>query len=1274
MKKRYFLVTLLVLFAFIGTVWALGNINNDDVLSDNRIVQSGDLSNFTSKMPIASIRIKDLSNIKADIQRANSPVSVSNTMDGAVARNIGNGTMPRGGYATGFDNVSYDYRYSNAAILEDGTEADLIVNFSNIKMALQSGSGNGTYWYTISDGQSNNSSRSTLKYPSLKAETKNTQARYGLQADVTVKVVNEGTNDPVDGTFIYTVSNIDVSRHGEISYKNIPGAGTYVDDDNHDYSNNNRGAYEPNYYYSESVRVNSELASDIFIPGQDVYGVFIDDNGTFVGADLKGEATDSNSYSYGFAALGNAKGVSVTATGASIGGNYDSGDPRDGAKNKIISFMIGGLSHDITSSSGDNGTILLWDSGEINSGKKLQNGQYPLTFDIPNGKDVTYKLQPYAGYELDKLIVNGQEVDAKPITKCVNKTVCHYEYTMTSDDPNQTIHVTWKLKSSTIDCSSSVNSESCNVCKKVNTNEIPSGYSYFVDEDGKNVRGFYMGGTAPSILQADSGNVTIDNDDVNYASILPYGSIYVDTSKLNWDQSDNFVINIKDTEHFKWIGPDTLKDANGNTPSANIPKASNPNPESAIAYYGYIHSYLNYQSADGSPDNTLATSQNVFDGKYHDIDVIRGTNTIEAKNGEYLYEILYKDAAVMKDGTRNDVSIKVTKVELESVTTTNEKAYIGLQLANRMQNASNYLNPSTNQPYFAPNVEIPNVRWNSATSSRTNPQKIRNAVGGNTTFTIGVVDKNGNPVEGSIFYEAKDLDVASYESFWGRLPSDGDFENGTEWYKYGEGMEIINGALSYAVTPKYDHANETEINKGRLPINTVLNLLGKSQHYDSPLRVEGVSEDAKTANGLRFVTSSTQKNRGNNGGFNNANYQYSGNAYLSGNNFALDATTTMRYENWSAVRQDGNTHDSGFVVVLDASGSTLKWSGSQHSGNATVDTTLFENSVYTFIEQSHGTGGGIHIEEYDLACNCEKSFSEGIVTVALHSNPIVTLVPEEGYSVKSFKVGDNTYNIKDLFNDNKTEVSIIGTNIKAKKLSDNSYALTFTDIESVTKIHVDFEADYYFTKVWNKELTGNEKLYLKATPYIVNTDGKLEKYTGYDEYSFQATKKDAYKVSGNTWYFKYPSSGTSTWKELPIEAKADSHDKNHVNRIYWFVTEDKVTPNDWELLNYSNTKIGVPAIIQNTEYKDKTDWAKRGLSNITVENIESKTDMVYMSVFEDKGGVITNTKPEPTKPVIPVQPNTGDTILRYTGLLLISISTMGFSLIYAYKYRKELND
>ena len=890
----------------------------------------------------------------------------------------------------------------------------------------------------------------------------------------------------------------------------------------------------------------------------------------------------------------------------------------DGEYYRDINFLPGGISHTITSKSSANGKIELWDSGKLNEGNKLMSTSSERIFDIPNGKEVTYKLIPDSGYILKKLTVNGIEVN-------FTDNGDYYTYTFDKDTTKDKVLIAvWGIRSEDpVVIDNPKNQNQYNSCVAIVKKDDISNYDILA------AGGVYRGGNAKSIYEHFDANTTeyvLDNDPNDFSSILPYGNIYIDTSKLDWSNKDNFIIDIKDKEHFRWIGNESLRDLEDHKPYENVEKVVNSN-SSAIAYYGYLHSYLNYGE---SMSNLAATSQNRYNGIYNNINVINGTNTVQASTGDYLYQIIYKDAAILSDGTTADLIIKVTKVELESTITTSDKVYIGIQGENSMQNVSNYIDKQGNL-YIPKFSTVTYVR-----NSQTKTQQIRNAVGGNTTFTIQIRKSDGTKVEGSIPYAMRDLDIASYESFWGRLPSDGDWKTGTSWYKYGEGFEIIDGALSFAATPKYNHANEINaVKKGKIPIDIVLGLLDSSKSkYNSPLRIEGISSDNKTANGVRFVTSSTQKNRDNNGQFSSLGYYYSGTGYGSSNTYSNDNLLTMTKENWSAIRQDGNTFDTGFSVLLDTNETMLKWSGSQQAGtSAIVDTTLFDESLFTVIDQTHGTGGGLYIETYDIMNKCSPKLMEGRVVVPIESDVVVTLVPEDGYRVSKFTVNGKEYKLSDYFgNENTTSINIPNTNISVTRNSDETYDVTLFNVTEKTNIHVDFETDYYFTSVWKYE-TDPEKipnelqLYIRSYTY---KNGALIKHK--DDKLVTIKEEDVEVVvdgEDTIWKIKYPSSGDSTknWPELPIEDLSNhSTTKNHVNRVYYFAKEKDLRGN-WDIQRVDNSEIITPGIISDIKYKD-TEFRSLAVENYNdIDKLIKEKDSEKEAFISPlKGGILYNVQ------------------------------------------------
>lgn len=141
-------------------------------------------------------------------------------------------------------------------------------------------------------------------------------------------------------------------------------------------------------------------------------------------------------YGTGFAVLANGSGLSATMW-QSAPGSTASTD---------FYLLPDKITHYIVSSSGAGGWIEVWDSGVIDSGTLLQQTTDDVQryFDAPNGKDVTYKMTPKPGYIIDKLYLDGAEVQATAV-KDAGGRILYYTYTVPGTMPdNTTIHVTWQ--------------------------------------------------------------------------------------------------------------------------------------------------------------------------------------------------------------------------------------------------------------------------------------------------------------------------------------------------------------------------------------------------------------------------------------------------------------------------------------------------------------------------------------------------------------------------------------------------------------------------------------------------------------------------------------------------------------------------------------------------------------------------------------------------------------------------------------------------------------
>lgn len=977
------------------------------------------------------------------------------------------------------------------------------------------------------------------------------------------------------------------------------------------------------------------------------------------------------------------------------------------------------------------------------------------------------------------------------------------------------------------------NEQACDHCEMVKGGYAPT------DSEGKEYNklldgAVYRGGNAKSAAQEGNAKYPLDTDPDDFAASLPYGNVFVDTKKLTWSNPDNFIIDIKDSR-FKWIGVDNVKltDAKGFS-TINDPLGkpltggtlSGSKGTGFMAYVGELKSY--HDDIKAKPDSSGYT------------------NVIEPTNGDYLYRITYLNAATLADGTKGNVVMTMKKIEIETSITVNEenprilkakdgstyqytKAILPIQGPNGLSveggvadSEGNYVNEPNIIVKTRDEVEAAVKAANAAgagiaTSGKYNyvdDKVIRHTIGGAYTFDIEIQDAEGNAASGTMAYAAKDLDLPSYQSNWGR-------ERETDPFMYAEGLELISGTQSYALVPNYYAANPVEgvdndlssakdIYHGWVP-------KGISESQDSPLNITGGS--GTNADGVRFSSTGEKVMRDKNGTWDNVLFSA---AVTSQSNPLMDQPTgtimdfswdninnsRVRYKDlndlwatwvdtvdsegkvtphykktnirrqlagkisngsggyvpWDKItiqqiadyfkggsytveRADDGTYDSGFAVLLDPKKSTLRWTGSTYQSGSAV-TTLFDTTLFTYIEQTHGTGGGIYMENYDLNNGCKPTPQEGVVTMGKGSNATVTAVPEEGYRVKEFQIGKagledaKTYTIESL----GLKHGVVGENevdgIKFEMNADGTVDVSFTNIQNPRHIHVDFSADYYFYKVWKGD-EAPTKLNLTAVPYAyIFTDVTLPVQTGTDsegnaiytdtkfsingaEYTAEdgtkyvlnpnnaletversggepvntlpyvlegndfvlgdnkypvtvqfgvnfamgsAATEDAVKqtftaddtdeytgasTAGDTsddyvtvlgknndisngnivWKIKYPAEGVESlnWPALPIETEPSGHNANHVERNYWFVTEEAP---GWSKEAYDNSNAEAPGVVPTIEgehagYYYNDVWAAASTKDyIAATNMiqrDNKTKNAFMSVFSKDETTTDNT-------------------------------------------------
>ena len=309
---------------------------------------------------------------------------------------------------------------------------------------------------------------------------------------------------------------------------------------------------------------------------------------------------------------------------------------------------------------------------------------------------------------------------------------------------------------------------------------------------------------------------------------------------------------------------------------------------------------------------------------------------------------------------------------------------------------------------------------------------------------------------------------------------------------------------------------------------------------------------------------------------------------------------------------------------------------------ASIGTGIFGTSMPTHVDITHGTGGGIYVEGYDISNNCAPVMHEGTVSLGMNENVTVTTVPETGYRVKTIRIGNenlieyDSYDVEQLsFTDNKYVDNI--HNVIIERNEDDTYDVMLSDVTTPRHVHVDFTADYYFYKIWiNQEPTA---LTMTAVPTRFTEEGYSVHESDGIEFSINNT--DQYTVNGYVtvfdennsispgnvvWEIKYPAEGVTSlgWAPLPIEKHEDFHNQNHVDRNYWFVTENV---HHEMVVSYDNTSAKVPGVINS--YYNSSTWGA-----VSVKDNEKATKLIqttnrnknaFMSPMGE-GGKIINRK------------------------------------------------
>ena len=256
------------------------------------------------------------------------------------------------------------------------------------------------------------------------------EQRFGLKANIRISVSNAVASD----TFIFTARGIGITRNDSFNNKILWGS-----------------LYDKGF--SESMHLVSGNKSSIFTPGAGIYKALVSDkylsvssanlsNSFLISAGnerqapgIIGNGGEDGSYDNGLAVAGDANKGIIMHTHSSGGfGMVQNAAPR-------ICLLPGEVTHPSTSLSGIGGKIELWSDGQINNNATklaVSTANQKRTFDVPNGKAVTYKITPDEGYLLEELKADvGEGLAVVEPTRTIYKgdgvTIDHYEFDFSAD-------------------------------------------------------------------------------------------------------------------------------------------------------------------------------------------------------------------------------------------------------------------------------------------------------------------------------------------------------------------------------------------------------------------------------------------------------------------------------------------------------------------------------------------------------------------------------------------------------------------------------------------------------------------------------------------------------------------------------------------------------------------------------------------------------------------------------------------------------------------------
>ena len=457
---------------------------------------SGDPTNFTATMPIATIYIDETivnqkqasrDAAKAELLTTNTDVfSINNnnvtvgTATGSYTgsnwfnmdvyeafenktKTVGEGAsqttkfdasqMINQVHSFSGDLVRFTYE-GGAQIIDEKNQIkplDVVITYSNLCMVFQNNFSDDDFnWFMGKSPKLSICSGNAIamSYNGAGADLHN--QRTGIYFDINIKVIDPDTNEVVNGTFYYPMVDLD-------QYRNYNDSGW-------------RNLYQSEkfYGYSEQVLLKSGIASDIYIPGttekpykSEIRKISdptapsntVPDDVYRISAKNK-QSEDNNTFYTGFNVLADNTVGGLSFSYVGFAGAYN---------NKLDSNLISAVNpvnHKLKATTGEGGNIATTVYG--NHDGSLTDGEIiarPM-IDAATGKTVVYTMYPKTGYRLKGVWVHHGSTDYTqggeigpgstsgvnyvPVDSDGDGVTDYYTFTFADIDEDGAIHVEWE--------------------------------------------------------------------------------------------------------------------------------------------------------------------------------------------------------------------------------------------------------------------------------------------------------------------------------------------------------------------------------------------------------------------------------------------------------------------------------------------------------------------------------------------------------------------------------------------------------------------------------------------------------------------------------------------------------------------------------------------------------------------------------------------------------------------------------------------------------------